>query len=90
MTKGMIVMEEMKEGEMLQVIMKNIIVLKRSQDTPCMKVMFAINLSIFLFLLSLILLLWFLGIVGWFIVGSFITSLGIRNFSLIWYRSSQL
>lgn len=49
---------------MLQVIMKKIIVLKRSQDTSGMKVILAIYLNIFLFFLTLVLLLRIRGMVG--------------------------
>lgn len=78
--KGMIVMEEMKrEEEIIQVIMKKIVILRRSQDNPGMEVMLLIILNI-----SLFPLLHIHGIFGWLIVGSLIISLSIRNFSLIW------
>jgi len=84
-TEGMIVMAGMKEEEdMLRVIMKKIIVLKIIQDISGMKEMVPINMNIFLFVSSLVLLLRICGIVSWLIVGSLIISLDIRKFSLIW------
>jgi len=89
MTKGMITMEEMREEKaMLQVTMKKIFIFKRSQDTLGMKL--GKKLNIFLFLLLLVPLLQISGIVGWLIVGPLITSLVIRNFSLIWWRGIQI
>ena len=91
MTEGMIAMEEMKEEEeMLQVTMKKIVILKRSQDTPGMKVILANNLNIFLFPLLLVPLLQIRGVVGCLIAGPLVTSLVIRKFSLIWWRGSQI
>lgn len=69
MTKGMITMEDVKEEEMLQVIMKKIVIHKRCQDSPGMKLMLRINLNIFLFLPLLGHLLWIHGTIGWLIVG---------------------
>ena len=51
MNEGITVMEEMKEEEeMFQVTMKKITILKISQDTLGVKVMFANNMNILLFL----------------------------------------
>jgi len=47
-----------EEEEMLQMIGKKAIVLKRDQETQCMKIMqLLLNLNIFLFILFLVLLI---------------------------------
>ena len=86
----MIIIEDMIEEYMLWVIMKNTIVLKRSQEIPGVKVMLQINLNIFLFLHFLVPLPRILPIVGWLIVAPLIIFLGIMMFSLIWWGGSQV